>query len=108
MALNFNACRRPVVLDFSGAIVPPGATVTFRVWVPAGHQVTSIEAYLQDYNWGWTSSWYGSFTAGAWNTLTVTVPADATTPLQRLGLKISTGAAWTGTLYVDSIDWSAQ
>lgn len=109
LALSFNGTGAgQSSLDFSGAIVPPGATVTFRVWVPAGHQVTSIEAYLQDYNWGWTSSWYGSFTAGAWNTLTVTVPADATTPLQRLGLKISTGAAWTGTLYVDSIDWSAR
>jgi aryl-phospho-beta-D-glucosidase BglC (GH1 family) len=93
-------------LDLSGAVVPAGATVSFRVWLPAGHQVTSIEAYLQDYHWGWAASWYGSFTAGAWNTLTITVPPDATTPLQRLGLRISTGAAWSGTLYVDSIDWS--
>ncbi|KQV59574.1 hypothetical protein ASC95_28065 [Pelomonas sp. Root1217] len=92
-------------LDLSDVVVPAGATVTFRVWVPVGHQVTSIEVYLQDYNWAWASNWHGSPTAGTWNTLTVKVPAGATPPLKRLGLKISTGAAWTGTLYVDSIDW---
>lgn len=107
LALNFNgASAAQSSLDFSGAVVPAGATVTFRVWVPADHQVTAIEPYLQDHNWNWTSSWHGSFTAGAWNTVTVKVPSGATPPLQRLGLKISTGAAWTGTLYVDSIDWS--
>lgn len=107
MAVGFNgAAAGQSSLDLSDAVVPAGATVTFRVWVPAGHQVASIEAYLQDYNWGWASQWYGSFTAGAWNTLTVNVPSGATTPLKRLGLKISTGAAWQGTLYVDSIDWT--
>jgi hypothetical protein len=81
--------------------------VTFHVWVPAGHQVTAIEPIFQDFNWGWTQSSYGSLTAGAWNTLTVKLPSTATTPLKRMSLKISTGAAWTGTLYIDSIDWSA-
>jgi aryl-phospho-beta-D-glucosidase BglC (GH1 family) len=107
LALNFNGSSAgQSSLDFSGAIVPAGATVTFHVWIPAGHQITTIEAYLQDYNWAWTSNWYGSFTPGAWNTLTVKVPSGATPPLQRLGLKVSTGAAWTGTVYVDSIDWN--
>jgi hypothetical protein len=107
LAVSFNgAAAGESSLTLSGAVVPPGATVTFRVWVPAGHQVASIEPYLQDYHWEWTSQWHGSFTAGAWNTVTVTVPSGATTPLQRLGLKIATGAAWTGTLYIDSIDWS--
>jgi len=109
LAVNFNgAAAGQSSLDFSGAIVPAGATVTFHVWVPAGHQITTIEPYMQDHNWAWTAGWYGSFTAGAWNTLTIKVPSGATPPLQRLGLKISTGAAWTGTLYVDSIDWTAQ
>lgn len=109
LAVNFEgATAGQSSLNWAGAVVPAGATVTFHVWVPAGHQVTSIEAYLQDYNWAYTSRSYGSFTAGAWNTLTVQVPPGATSPLQQLGLKFTTGAAWTGTLYVDSIDWSAQ
>ncbi len=93
-------------LDLSDVVVPAGATVTFRVWVPAGSQVTTIEPYLQDYNWAWSASSYGSLAPDTWNTLTIKVPPGATTPLKRLGLKIATGAAWTGTIYVDSIDWS--
>jgi aryl-phospho-beta-D-glucosidase BglC (GH1 family) len=92
-------------IDLSDVVVPAGATVTFHVWVPAGNQVTTIEPYLQDYNWAWTSAPYTSFTAGAWNTLTLTVPAGATTPLKRLGLRMTTAAGFTGTVYVDSINW---
>lgn len=108
MAVDFNgASGGQSSVDLSGAVMPAGATVTFRVWVPAGHQLTSIEPYLQDYHWAWSATSYTSLTAGAWNTLTLEVPPDATTPLQRLGLRFSTGAAWSGTVYVDSIDWSA-
>lgn len=107
LAVNFNGVTAGTSsLDLGDVVVPAGATVTFRVWVAAGNQVTTIEPYLQDYNWAWTGSRYGSLAAGAWNTLTIKVPPGATTPLKRLGLKISTGAAWTGTLYIDSIDWS--
>ncbi|HWW73409.1 MAG TPA: cellulase family glycosylhydrolase [Duganella sp.] len=95
-------------IDLSDAVVPAGATVTFHVWVPAGNQVTSIEPYLQDYNWAWSSTPYSSFTAGAWNTLTLTVPAGAITSLKRFGLRMSTAAGFTGTVYVDSIDWKVQ
>jgi hypothetical protein len=38
---------------------------------------------------------------------TITATADTVSPLKRLGLRISTGAAWTGTLYIDSINWTA-
>jgi hypothetical protein len=120
LAVNFNGTTAGTSsVDLGDVVVPVGSTVTFHVWVPAGHQVTSIQPYLQDYNWqAWTTTWYGSLTAGAWNTLTITVPLTyqdsnnvtqtVVTPLKRLGLRISTGAAWTGTLYVDSIDWSVQ
>ncbi|MGO8674099.1 MAG: fibronectin type III domain-containing protein, partial [Capsulimonadaceae bacterium] len=44
----------------------------------------------------------------AWNTLTVTVPGNAATPLYSLGVQFATSAAWTGTCYVDSINWSVS
>jgi hypothetical protein len=109
LAVSFNgATQGNSSLNLSDVVLPAGTTVTFRVWVPAGHQITKIEPYLQDYNWDWTASWYGSFVADSWNTLTVTVPPGATTPLKRLGLQIASGAAWTGTLYVDSINWTVE
>jgi len=106
LAVNFGgAAAGTSSVDLSGVVVPAGATITFHVWIPVGSQVTTIEPYLQDYNWAWASTPYTSFTAGAWNTITLTVPTTAITPLQRLGLKLTTGAAWTGTVYVDSINW---
>ena len=57
-------------------------------------------------NWTWTGNWraISSLTANAWNTIAVTVPANAT-PLSQLGVEISTGSNWTGTLYVDAVAW---
>jgi hypothetical protein len=118
LAVNFNGTAAGnSMLTLSDVVLPAGATVTFHVWIPAGHQITSIEPIAQDYNWAWTQSWYGSFTADAWNTLTLKVPLTyqdsnnvtqtTVTPLKKLNLKFTTGAAWTGTVYVDSISWSA-
>jgi len=92
-------------LEQSGVIVPPGATITFHVFIPAGSRITKVEPYLMDYNWGWFSNPSTTFTPGTWNTFTLTVPATSVTPLQRLGLNLTTGGAWTGTVHVDSIDW---
>ncbi|MEO5934889.1 MAG: cellulase family glycosylhydrolase [Duganella sp.] len=109
LAVSFSgAAAGTSSIDLSDTVVPAGATVTFHVWVPAGNQVTSIEPYLQDYNWAWSSAPYSSFTGDAWNTLTLTVPAGAVTSLKRFGLRISTAAGFTGTVYVDSIDWKVQ
>jgi hypothetical protein len=108
MAVNFSGTSVGTAsVDMNGAVVPPGTTVSFHVWIPAGSKITTIEPYLQDYSWGWASNPTSSFTAGAWNTLTLTVPATSITPLKRLGLRFTTSAAWTGTVYVDSIDWTA-
>lgn len=60
---------------------------------------------VQDYNWGWTAGWFGNLTGNAWNTINITVPAGAVTPLKQLGLRFTTSAAWTGTVYVDSVNW---
>ncbi|MDO8343468.1 MAG: cellulase family glycosylhydrolase [Cellvibrio sp.] len=109
LSVSFNSAPAgTAVVDVNDIVVPAGATVTFRVWVPAGNQVTQIQPYLQDYNWAWTNSSYTNLAADAWNELTITVPSGATAPLKRLGLRITTGDAWTGTLYIDSVDWGVQ
>ena len=92
-------------VSVGGVVVPSGATITFHVFIPAGSQITSIEPYLQDYNWNWVSNPTSTFTPGAWNTFTLTVPSTSVTPLQHLGLNLTTGGAWTGTVYVDAINW---
>ena len=83
--------------------VVPGTTITFHVWIPSGGKVTALQPYSQDNNNPWNGSWYGSFTANAWNTLTLTVPTNAVSPLNALGVQIFTSAGWTGTCYIDSV-----
>ena len=106
LAVNFNGTSGGASsVAVSSVVVPAGTQITFRVWIPSGSPVTVLEPYISDYNWGWAQGWYGSYTANAWNTITVTVPSNATTPLKQLGLKFTTNAAWTGTCYIDSVSW---
>jgi hypothetical protein len=87
-----------------------GATVTFRVFIPAGIALSSIQPFvLQGAAGGW--AWTGAFTpasqlrTGAWNTVTLTVPANAALPLSRLGVELSATTSVSGTVYIDAINW---
>lgn len=111
---------RSLKLAFSGAAgsqrafvlaptTPAGASVSFRVFVPAGSAITSVQPYVLQGaagGWAWTGSWrsIGQLTAGQWNTIAVSVPANAK-PLHELGVEISTGAGFRGAVYVDAVGW---
>jgi hypothetical protein len=104
LAVNFNGSSAGTGSPSVGNVaVVPGTTITFHVWIPSGSQVSALQPYLQDYSWNWTSSWSGSFTANAWNTITLTVPTNAVSPLQSLGIQFITSATWTGTCYIDAV-----
>jgi len=98
------------IVFVSAPPTPAGKTVTFHVWIPPGSAVTAVQPYVQQGaagGWLWTGDWQpaSSLTPGAWNTLTVTVPANAATPLYQLGVQFFTNAPWSGTCYVDSVGW---
>ena len=104
LAVNFNGSSSGTASpSVANVAVVPGTTITFNVWIPSGSQVSALQPYIQDHNYTWSSSWYGSFTANAWNTLTLTVPTNAVSPLQSLGVQFITSAGWTGTCYIDSV-----
>jgi fibronectin type 3 domain-containing protein len=106
LAVNFNGTGAgSSSVSVGGVVVPAGKTITFHVWIPGGSQITTLQPYLQDYNWGWTSGWFGSLTANAWNTITLTVPSTAIAPFQSLGITFTTSAGWMGTAYIDSVSW---
>lgn len=108
LAVNFNSATAGSSSVSIGTVaVLPGMTITFRVWIPSGHKIGNIQPYMQDHNWTWTSSWYGSFTPNAWNTLTLAVPQNAVAPFQNLGLQFATSAGWTNTCYLDSVSWTS-
>ena len=104
LAVNFNGSSSGTASPSVGNVaVVPGTTITFHVWIPSGSKVSALQPYILDHNYAWSSSWYGSFTANAWNTLTLTVPTNAVSPLQSLGVQFITSAGWTGTCYIDSV-----
>ncbi len=89
--------------------VPAGRTVTFRVWIPAGTTLTAIQPYVLQGaagNWTWTGNWKAtsSLSAGNWNTLTVSVPANAAA-LAELGVVFTLSGASTSAAYVDSVSY---
>jgi Cellulase (glycosyl hydrolase family 5)/Fibronectin type III domain len=107
LAVNINTTSASSSsVSVGNVAVLPGMTITFRVWIPSGHKISNLQPYMQDRNWGWTSSWYGSFTPNAWNTLSLTVPANAVAPFQNLGIQFATSAGWTNTCYIDSVSWN--
>jgi hypothetical protein len=91
--------------------VKPGGTVTFHVLIPTGCGLTSIQPFVQQNATG-TWTWTGTYTAitslkeGVWNTLTVTVPAGAST-LYSLGVQFNSGTTkWSGVCYIDSVSYN--
>src|SRR5581483_229308 len=108
LAVNINSTTSgSTSVTIGNVSVLPGQTITFHVWIPSGYKISNLQPYMQDNTWAWTSSWYGSFTPNAWNTLSLTVPANAVAPFQNLGIQFNTSAGWTNTCYIDSVSWNA-
>lgn len=91
-------------------VVPAGATVTFRIWVPSGSGLSAVQPYVLQGaagGWAWTGTWRAasSLQAAAWNTITVTVPSNAAA-LAELGVLFSSTASASGAAaYVDSVSF---
>jgi hypothetical protein len=85
--------------------VPAGATVTAHVYIPSGSTVDWVQLYLQEGppNYAWTGT-AAPFTAGTWNTLTVTAPSSGAA-IGSVGLQVHLTGSWSGTLYLDSVNW---
>ncbi len=107
LAVQFNGTAAGSSSVFVGnASVLSGMTINFHVWIPSGYKFFNLQPYLQDNNWAWTSSRYVSLTPNAWNTLSLTVPANAVAPFHNLGIQFNTSAGWTNTCYIDSVSWN--
>jgi hypothetical protein len=89
--------------------VVAGATVTFHVWVPAGSKLSAIQPYVLQGaggGWAWSGTWRAasSLQLGAWNTLTLQVPANAAA-LAELGVVFTTSGGTGFSAYVDSVSF---
>jgi hypothetical protein len=89
---------------------PAGKVVTFHVWLPANSPISAVQPYVLEGasgGWRWTGNWQpaSALTKAAWNTIRVTVPAAAVTPLAELGVQFATTSKWTGAAYLDAVSW---
>lgn len=82
-----------------------GSTVRYRVYIPSGAPISSVQPYIMDQNWVWSDSWNPNLPRDGWVTLTVTVPPNATLPLQEIGVKFYLNGSYTGPVYLDAIEW---
>jgi len=94
-------------------VIPAGSTVTFRIWVPSGAPIKSIQAYCMPHNtdWSvtkWNAKWsgYDNLIKDGWNEFTFILPEDTDmTYAQQLGIQVETYGEGNFSLYLDSIDW---
>jgi lysophospholipase L1-like esterase len=98
-------------IEVADPAIAPGTTVAFHLWIPAAAQLSSVSTFVQEdavTQWRWTGNWVAasSLARGSWNTINVTVPADAS-KLQSLGLELAMSGAAQATVYVDSIGGSS-
>jgi hypothetical protein len=89
-------------------VIPPSTSITFHAFVPVGAPISLVDAYVQEGSAAPTPNrstiTVGLVVPGNWTTMVVTLPADVT-PIVRLGVVFNTTAVWTGTVYVDSVNW---
>ena len=109
LAVPFTGTAGTSLVRVAAPAVPAGRTVTFRLWLPSGSRVTSVQAYALEGaagGWRWTGAWrsVSQLTPGAWNTLTLTLPANAAA-LDSLGVEIATNAGSTGSVHLDAVRW---
>ncbi len=81
-----------------------GKTVTFQVYVPNSAAIYAIQpfAYASSTN-TWNGTYTTAITKGAWNQITLAVPAGKT--WTQLGVEVKANGAVTGDGYVDSVTW---
>jgi chitinase len=111
MAVNFSSAawsKTPgTVWIAPPAAIKAGSTVSFEVYAPNAlpAALTDIQAFFMDAKWTWTSVTVNasSLKPNAWNQVSVTVPSNAVPAFTEIGLQFDWSAAWTGTIYVDSV-----
>ena len=86
--------------------IPASATITLHVFVPAAAQLSAVRSYVLNdaFVLAYVDTPASALKRDAWTTVTLSVPATETNVI-RLGVKLMSTGAWTGTVYVDSIGW---
>lgn len=90
-------------------VIAAGTVVSFRFWFPNNGSILAVQPYVQQGaagSYAFTSSYWGTggLSAGNWNTVTVTVPANSA-GIGEIGIQFFLNGTVTTTAYVDAIEW---
>jgi hypothetical protein len=107
LAVNINGAAATSSVYVASPSTPAGKTIAFHVWIPSGSSISAIQPYVRDRNLVSTGKRQaiGNLKTDTWNTVKITVPSNAATPLRELGVRLTTDAKWSGTCYIDSVGW---
>jgi endoglucanase len=91
------------------AMIAPSTPVTFHVFIPTGAPIDWVQPYVQEdagapMPYRFTGTYVLNPTAGTWLSLVVMTPVDVT-PVIKVGVQIHNNLAYTGPVYVDSVNW---
>lgn len=92
-------------------VIPAGVTLNFRVYVPSGTPISSVQVFAQESSatgWRWNANWVDAnvIAKNSWVTLSVPLPKDASA-IQSMGVEFNVNKLATGTVYIDSIGWGS-
>ncbi|MBF5044972.1 hypothetical protein FGE12_21400 [Aggregicoccus sp. 17bor-14] len=110
LGVSFNGAPGTTSVRVASPPVRGGQTVTFHVWIPPASGLDAVQAYVQEgpaSRWRYTGTFrpLRDLRVGAWNALSVQVPAGAAVPLLELGVEFRSRNGAHGTAYVDSVRW---
>jgi hypothetical protein len=105
LAFAINGSGQPTVSVAPASSPSGGTTITVRAFVPVTAPVVAVSPYVLDGNWTWTDGYTSGITKGSWQTYTVTVPAGAIQPLNRIGVMFYLSSPYNGPVYVDAVGW---
>jgi hypothetical protein len=96
------------VIIAPAVMIAAGTPVTFHVYIPTDAPIDWFQPYIQeDLTFAFIGSYKatGTFTKGAWNTVDVAVPVTVVNPIYKVGVQVHNSDVYTGTIYIDSINW---
>ena len=106
LAVAFNATQSGYVNAYVPATTLNAQNqFTFRIWIPAGSSIATVAPYLtKGATFVSNRKYVSNLQAGAWNTITLDVPAGVAFPISTIGVQFYVNAPYTGTVYIDSIN----
>ena len=87
------------------SLIPAGSRVSFKLWVPANSGLTDMSPMSRLAAGVGAGDPWGEFTTNTWMEKFLVAPAGCA--ITKVGLQFTNNTSWTGTVYLDGVQWGA-